>query len=162
MNAAKQWLLVGGIMLVLLGMGHGLWYALFAEHQALDGIGASLSAGFAASAERDAARSEQALRQYRQRKYVYDRQVDAHGHWIGLGLLLMVLAFGFNRVGFSERTKRLLAGALFVGVLLFPLGVLLQTQSHGPLPQALAVLGSGLTIASLAAITIGFARAQTA
>jgi hypothetical protein len=56
--------------------------------------------------------------------------------------------------------KLLLAAGLLSGALLFPFGVLLQTFSHGAGPRALAVGGSALVIASLAGMTIGFARAQ--
>src|SRR5260221_12057103 len=103
--SARQLLLFGGIALAILGMSYGLWYAVFAEHQALDGIGHSLSSGFQAAAERNSATAESSLLQYRQAKYVYDRQVDVHGHWIGLAMLLMVLAVGFGHVGRQEKIK---------------------------------------------------------
>ena len=93
--------------------------------------------------ERNSAAAENSLLPYRQAKYAYDRQVDVHGHWIGLAMLLIVLAIGFDHVGFSEKSKLLLAWALFLGSALFPLGVLMQTWSHGPLPRAIAILGSG-------------------
>lgn len=158
MTGSRRVLLIGGITLTLLGMAHGLWYAVFAEHQALEGMGGSLSAGFSAAANRDNAHSEQAMQQYRQTKYVYDREVDAHGHWIGLGLLLMVLAISIDRANCSERSRLLLAWGMGIGSLLFPLGVLLQTANRGFTPQGIAVTGSGLVIAALAGITIAFAR----
>jgi hypothetical protein len=46
MNGARRLLILGGIALALWGMSYGLWYAVFAEHQALDGIGISLATGF--------------------------------------------------------------------------------------------------------------------
>src|SRR5215475_5518423 len=99
---AQQLLLFGGLALAILGMSYGLWYAVFAEHQALDGIGHSLSSGFQAAAQRNSGAADQALLEYRQAKYVYDRQVDVHGHWIGLAMLLIVLAIGLDHVKFSE------------------------------------------------------------
>ncbi len=160
--SARKLLLLGGIALAILGMSYGLWYAVFAEHQALDGIGHSLSAAFQAAAERNPAEAENSLLQYRQAKYAYDRQVDVHGHWIGLAMLLIVLAVGFDHVGFSEKSKLLLAWALFVGSVFFPLGVLLQTWSHGTLPKAITILGSALVIAALAGVVLGFLRRQDA
>jgi hypothetical protein len=160
--SARQLLLFGGIALASLGMGYGLWYAVFAEHQALNAIGHSLSSGFKAAAERNSAAAENSLLQYRQAKYVYDRQVDVHGHWIGLAMLLMVLAIGFDHVGFSEKIKLLLALALFLGSALFPLGVLMQTWSHGPVPRTVAILGSALVTAALAGMVLGFMRRQNA
>ena len=155
---ARQLLLFGGISLAIVGMTYGLWYAVFAEHQALDGIGRSLSSGFQAAAQRESAAADQALLEYRQAKYAYDRQVDVHGHWIGLAMLLMLLAIAFDRVGFSAAWKLRLAWLLFVGSLLFPLGVLMQTHSHGPVPRAVAIFGSGLVITSLAIIVVGIFR----
>jgi hypothetical protein len=160
--SARQLLLFGGIALAILGMSYGLWYAVFAEHQALDGIGHSLASGFQAAAEKNAAARENSLLQYRQAKYAYDRQVDVHGHWIGLGMLLIVLAIAFDHVGFPEKPKLLLAWALLLGATLFPLGVLLQTWSHGAVPRAVAILGSALVITALTGVVFGLMRRQAA
>jgi hypothetical protein len=158
MSAARRLLIVVGIGLALLGMAYGVWYAVFAEHQELDGIVKFLTTSFSAAAKRDSARAEVALGEYKEFKYVYDRHVDAHGHWIGLAMVLIVLGIGFDRMRFSEQIKMLLATALVLGSVLFPLGVLLQTLSRGAVPQVLAVGGSALVIASLAGMTVGFAR----
>jgi hypothetical protein len=162
MNAARHLLIVGGIALALLGMGYGLWYAAFAEHQELDGIGESLAMGFSAAAERNPAAAGTALEQYRELKYAYDRHVDVHGHWIGLAMLMIVVGMAYGRVAFGEGAKLLLAWGLLLGSLLFPLGVLLQTFSHGAAPRALAVAGSALVMISLAGMTVGFARQGSA
>jgi hypothetical protein len=58
-------------------------------------------------------------------------------------------------VNFSERWKLLLAAALWMGAVIFPLGVLLQTISHGAVPRAVAIVGSGLVIAGLAGTAAG-------
>src|SRR5712691_5555670 len=155
MSSARRILLTGGIALAVCGMAHGLWYAVFAEHQALDGIGASLSTAFASAAQRDANTAKTALDQYGQTKYVYDRQVDVHSHWIGLAMLLIVAGIGLDRVTFSEHMKRLLSISGLLGSVLFPLGVLLQTVDHGNGPRALAVLGSVLVIFALARFAWG-------
>ena len=160
MSAARRLLILGGIALALLGMSYGMWYAVFAEHQELDGIGKSLATGFSAAGERHPAEAGGALRQYRELKYAYDRHVDVHGHWMGLAMLAILLGIAFERVQFGESMKLLLAVGLLSGALLFPFGVLLQTFSHGAGPRALAVAGSALVIASLAGMTLGFARAQ--
>lgn len=160
--SARRLLLFGGIALAILGMSYGLWYAVFAEHQALDGIGHSLASGFQAAAERNSVAAANSLLQYREAKYAYDRQVDVHGHWIGLAMLLIVLAIAFDHVGHPEKFKLFLAWALLIGAVLFPFGVLLQTWSHGALPRAVAILGSALVIAALAGVVFGFLRRQAA
>src|SRR5215472_19331900 len=157
MSAARRLLIVGGIALALLGMVYGVWYAVFAEHQGLGGIGKSLTMSFSAAAKGDSAAAETALNDYKELKYGYDRRVDAHGHWIGLAMVLVVLGIGLERVSFNENLTMLLTAGLVLGSFLFPLGVLLQTFSHGTAPRAVAVGGSALVIVSLTGITIGFA-----
>jgi hypothetical protein len=155
MSGSRRLLIVGGIALAVWGMSYGLWYAVFAEHQALDGIGASLAGSFAAAADRTPAVMQSSLDRYREAKYVYDRQVDVHGHWIGLAMLLIVLGIGFDRVKFSEGWRLLLALGVFSGSVIFPLGVLLQTTNHGPVPRAVAIVGSALVIAGMLGTAIG-------
>ena len=158
MAGAKRVLLLGGIALTLFGMTYGLWYAVFAEHLALDGMGASLARSFSAAANRNPADVAQAMAEYHAAKYNYDRQVDAHSHWIGLAMVLIVLAIGFDYVSFSEKQKLWLAWCLVAGSVLFPLGVLLQTVDHGAGPKTIAALGSGLVITALAGTVAGFLR----
>jgi len=160
MSASRRLLIVGGIALALLGMTYGVWYAVFAEHQELDGIVKSLTTSFSAASKQDSSAATTALKEYKEVKYSYDRHVDVHGHWIGLAMILIVLGIGLDRVSFGEQPKLILAAALLVGSFLFPLGVLLQTLSRGPVPPVLAVVGSALVIASLAGMTLGFARGQ--
>jgi hypothetical protein len=161
-SSARKVLIVGGIALALVGMAYGLWYAIFAEHQALDNIGSSLAAGFAAAADRNLALAHSSLDRYHEAKYVYDRQVDVHGHWIGLALLLIILGLAFDRVQFSEKLRLFLAWSLLAGSFLFPFGVLLQTQSHGSFPRAIAIAGSALVIAAMSGIVLGLLRRQNA
>jgi hypothetical protein len=160
MSGSRRLLIVGGIALALWGMGYGLWYAVFAEHQALNGIGASLATAFDAAASRNPDAAEIAFRNYKKAKYIYDRQVDVHGHWIGLAMLLIVVGIAFDRVRFSERFKLGLAAALVGGAAIFPFGVLLQTFDHGAIPRGIAILGSGLVIAALLGITLGIAAGE--
>lgn len=162
MNRSQRLLIHGGIALAIWGMSYGLWYAVFAEHQALDSIGSSLATGFSAAAARNPLAAQSSLNQYKEAKYIYDRQVDVHGHWIGFAMLLTILGIGYGRVNFPERIKFLLALGLFLGAVIFPLGVFLQTFSHGDLPRAVAIAGSALVIASLAGIALGLARTQSA
>jgi hypothetical protein len=161
MSGSRRLLIVGGIALALWGMGYGLWYAVFAEHQALNSIGSSLTSAFEASASRNPGAAESAFSNYREAKFVYDRQVDVHGHWIGLAMLLIVIGIAFDRVGFSERAKIALASALVAGAAIFPFGVLLQTFDHGAIPRGIAILGSVLVIVALIGITLGFAGRET-
>ncbi len=157
MTPARRILILGGIALAIIGMCHGTWYAVFAEHQALDRMGGSLASAFTHAANRDSTQAQLALASYREAKYVYDRQVDAHGHWIGLAMLLIVLGIMFDRIAFRENRKTLLAIGLLTGATTFPLSVLLQTLTHGSLPRALSIVSSVLMIGTLAITAFGFA-----
>lgn len=159
MSGSRRVLIIGGVALAIFGMLYGLHYALFIEHQTLDGMGVSLTDGFVAAAQRNPADARAAIAVYGQTKYKYVRQVDAHSHWIGLAMLMIVLGAVFDRVALGEKIRRWLAIALLVGSILFPFGVLVQTATHGGVfASGLAIAGSALVTLSLGVIAIGFAR----
>jgi hypothetical protein len=158
-TGSRKLLIFGGMVLAAFGMVYGLQYAVFVEHQTLDHIGGSLARSFSAAASRNLEHSQAALEQYGETKYDYVRQVDAHSHWIGLAMLIIVLGVVFERVNFSEGIRQLVAFSLLAGSALFPLAVILQTYHHGAVVlRTLAVVGSALVIAALAATAWGFAR----
>jgi hypothetical protein len=162
MTGSRKLLIFGGMTLAALGMLYGLYYAVFVEHQTLDQMGGSLAHAFASAAARDSSQSQMALEAYAGTKYDYVRQVDAHSHWIGLGMLLILLGVLFGRVNFSEAIRQAIAISLLVGSAVFPLAVILQTYQHGALAfQTLAVVGPGLVISGLTAAAWGFARPRT-
>lgn len=159
MTPSRKILILGGLALAALGMLYGLYYAVFVEHQTLDHMGGSLAQSFAAAAQNNSAESAAALQAYGNTKYDYVRQVDIHSHWIGLAMIMVVLGAAFDRVNFTESFRQLLALAMLVGSVLFPLAVLLQTYDHdGVIFKALAVVGSGLVIVGLTATVFGFYR----
>ena len=159
MSRARKLLVFGGLALAAFGMLYGLHYAVFVEHQTLDRMGGSLATAFMHAAERHMPEARNAIDVYGATKYDYVRQVDVHSHWIGLAMLMIVLGAVVDSVAFSERMRLLVALVLLIGSVMFPLGVILQTASHGGmLASALAVLGSALVIVALAAVAVGFAR----
>jgi hypothetical protein len=162
LSAPRKLLLVSGLALAVWGMGYGLCYALFAEHQALEEMGASLASAFSLAAERRMPEAHAALDTFAHTQFNYVRHVDVHSHWTSLAMLLIVFGAIFDRVGFDERKRFYLATMLVVGTVSFPLGVILQTTNRGPIPKAIAVLGSGLVILALAAVALGFARGSGA
>jgi hypothetical protein len=159
MSPARRLLLAGGVLLALCGMLYGLHYAVFVEHQTLDRMGGSLSHAFVSTAGRNTVEAHAAVDAYAATKYDYVRQVDIHSHWIGLGMLLLVLGVAFDDVAFPESTRTWIAVMLLTGSFLFPLGVLLQTVSHSAsYASALAIFGSATVTIALAAVIWGFSR----
>ncbi len=158
MSPSRKTLILAGLLLTLWGMSYGLYYALFDEHQTLERIGERLATGFARAAERNLPQAHVALNEYAAANFEYVREVDAHSHWSGLALLLILLGLMFDQVAFSERVRVALALLLVTGSFAFPLGVILQTVDAGAAPRAIAVIASGLLIAGLGGVAFGFAR----
>jgi hypothetical protein len=162
MTGSSRLLIIGGLALAAFGMLYGLHFAVFVEHQTLDQLGGSLTQAFQHAADRHPAQSQAALDAYRETKYDYVRQVDAHSHWIGLAMLMIVLGVLFERVNFSEGARQSIALSLLVGSAVFPLSVILQTYHHDAMVlKTLAVASSGLIIVGMAATAWGFARPRT-
>jgi hypothetical protein len=159
MTGSQRLLIFGGLALAAFGMLYGLHYAILVEHQTLDRLGGSLGQSFSQAAARHPALSQAALKEYGETKYDYVRQVDAHSHWIGLAMIMIVLGAVFGRVNFTERTRQAIALALLVGSTVFPLSVILQTYHHSaPALKGLAVVSSGLVIVALAGTAWGLSR----
>ena len=157
--SASKLLIFGGLILAAFGMLYGLHYALFVEHQTLDRMGGSLATAFVDAAERNLPAAQLAIDNYAKTKYDYVRQVDAHSHWIGLAMLMIIFGAVLDRTGFTERTRFIIAIALALGSFGFPGAVILQTVNHGSLfSSALAVVGSALVIGAMLAAAVGFAR----
>ena len=106
MSSGRKLLLAGGLVLALVGMAYGLWYAVFLEHQTLDAIGGSLTSAFVHGARGDRTSAMWAIDEYAASAYVYVRRVDAHSHWIGLAMLLLMVGVAFDHI------KRILADLL--------------------------------------------------
>ena len=161
MSVGRRVLVIGGLVLAALGMLYGLHYAIFVEHQTLDRMGGSLAQAFLSAAQRNPIEAHAAINAYASTKYDYVRQVDVHSHWIGLAMILIVLGMVFDHVAFGARAKIWIAVALVAGSFVFPLGVILQTVSHGAaFASALAILGSATVTIALGAVVWGFARSN--
>jgi hypothetical protein len=162
MSSARKLLLGGGIGLAALGMLYGLHYAIFVEHQTLDRMGGSLAQAFLSAAQRNTIEAHGAIDAYASTKYDYVRQVDVHSHWIGLGMVLIVLGVVLDNVAFGPQARMWIAVALVAGSFVFPLGVILQTLTHGAaLASAFAILGSAAVTSALGAVVWGLARSST-
>jgi hypothetical protein len=158
-SSSRMMLLWGGLALGLVGMLWGLYYALFLEHQMLNRMAGSLVAGFVAASDKNIAQAHRFIHAYASQKYDYVSQVDAHSHWIGLAMLMILLGVALDRVAFSEGMRRGLAIALVLGSVLFPAAVLVETARFGAVVgPVLAIAGSALVTLALGGIAVGFVR----
>src|SRR5207249_3144079 len=113
------------------------------------------------AAQRNTVDAHGAIDAYALTKYDYVRQVDVHSHWIGLGMVLIVLGVVLEHVAFSSQVRMWIAAALVAGSFVFPLGVILQTVTHGAAwASGLAILGSATVTIALGALVWGFARSS--
>jgi hypothetical protein len=160
MSPARKLLLCSAFALALWGMCFGFWYAVWVEHQTLDSLGTHLANAFMRAAARDLPAAHASLAFYSATEFVYVRHVDVHSHWIGLAMLLFVMGIGFDRLAIERRQQSYLALALCAGSAMFPLGVMLQTVTRGPLPDVLAISGAVAIIGALALVSLGFVRAS--
>ena len=46
MSQSRKLLVIAGLLLAVIGMIYGLWYAVFDEHQTLESMGSALADGF--------------------------------------------------------------------------------------------------------------------
>src|SRR4030095_9927227 len=77
---SSRLLVVSGAALAIWGMGFGLYYAVFSEHQALNKIGGALAASFVAGAQGDLIAAHDSLQTYADTQFNYVRSVDVHSH----------------------------------------------------------------------------------
>jgi hypothetical protein len=156
-STPAQWLLAGGLGLILAGFLHGAYYAgvdLY-RHETEDyTILAQMSSGAAA---RNSAQINQALTAYGQLQGDKAVKIAAHAHIIEFGLLAMLLAFFQPYVQLREVWKRRWAGVLLSGSFLLPICVLMEMK-YGLLAGGIADLGGLLVILALLAMWIGILR----
>lgn len=156
-STPAQWLLAGGIILILAGFIHGAYYAGFDLYRHETADYTLLSQMSNAAATRSSAQLDQALAGYGQLQGDKAVKIAAHAHVIEFGLLAMLLAFFQPYVQLHERWKRRWAAVLLSGSLLLPVCVQLETN-FGLLAGGAADFGGFLVILALLAMWIGMLR----
>lgn len=156
-SAATRALLAGGLVLVLAGFLHGIYYAGadLDRHEAADYD--ILTQVSSAAAERNAAQVNQSLHQYGQLQGAKAVNIAAHAHFAEFGLLAMLLGFFQPYVSLRDVWKRRWAGVLLFGSALLPVCVLLEPK-FGLLAGGFADLGGVLVIVAGFAMWIGILR----
>jgi len=156
-GACGRMLFGGGVLLVLLGMAHGAYYAgvhLY-EHEARDyGILAKIAGGAELGARGTV---DGAVGEYGQLQGDKAVNIAAHAHAIEFGMLAMMLAFFQPYVSLREEWKRRWAAVLLVGSAVLPVCVLLEMQ-FGLVAGGLADFGGLLVILALLAMWVGILR----
>lgn len=149
MTKAQRILIATGMCLIGITMAFGVIYAIFDEHQTLQGMGVLLATGFVEAAQGNMEAAHTALENFGTLNKEYRNEIHSHGHWGMLSLLLIILGLVYNRLGLSPQRGLQLAWLLALSALLFPLGVLFQVWS------ITAELGKLLTIPSSLGMILG-------
>jgi hypothetical protein len=150
---AGQRLLAGGLVLVVLGFGHGAYYAAtdLYRHEAQDYQ--ILSRMVAGSASQDAVLVDAALAEYAELQGDKAVKIAAHAHIIEFGLL----AFFQPCVNLSEKWKLRWVVVLLAGSVLLPVCVLFELR-FGLFAGGLADVGGLMVIVALVAMWSGIVR----
>jgi hypothetical protein len=154
---AGDYLLSGGLVLVLFGFAYGAYYAAsdLYRHEAQDN--ALLSNVLTASISRDSSSLDLALANYGMLQGDKAVKIAAHAHIIEFGMLAMILSIFQPYVRFSDKWIRRWAWTLLIGSLILPVCVFFEIK-FGLFAGALADFGGLLVIVALIAMWIGIAR----
>jgi hypothetical protein len=155
-NAATR-LLAGGVILILLGFGHGAYYAASDLYRHEDQDYSILSSMATAAAVQNVDQVDRSLTEYGQLQADKAVKIAAHAHIIEFGLLAMILGFFQPYVNLSERWKQRCIWTLLLGSTLLPICVLLELQ-FGLLAGGIADTGGLLVIVALSGMWIGIVR----
>ena len=155
MTSANKTYIVGGLLLVLIGLIFGVYYAIFDEHQTLVAMGMAFAQSFFEAAAGNETGVSESIEVFRANSFEYVREVSFHAHIIELGTLALIIPLFAHRIGWSDGRKLLIARLFIIGSLVFTVAVLAQTVALGPLTQGLAVMGSGLVIACVGILVLG-------
>ena len=156
-GAAGRVLFVGGVLLVLLGMAHGAYYAgmhLY-EHESRDYLLLTKMSSGAAAGKRGVV--DEALAGYVQLQGEKAVNIAAHAHAIEFGLLAMMLAFFQPFVRLRGEWKRRWVWVLLAGSAILPVFVLLE-MNYGLIAGGVADFGGLLVIVALLAMWMGVWR----
>jgi hypothetical protein len=156
-SPTSRLLLGGGLLLVLAGFLHGLFYAAtnLYRHEATDYNILSRMSSAAAAQQRSEV--DRALQEYGNLQGERAVNIAAHAHFAEFGLLAMLLAFFQPYVGLKEVWRRRWAGVLLVGSAILPICVLMELK-FGLLAGGLADFGGLLVIVGGLAMWIGILR----
>jgi hypothetical protein len=151
----RRVLAIGALGLMLLGFVLGSWHGARVDSRTLLVLREAYAPAFAAQVRGETGLARAALARAQEANLEHTRVIGAHTHVIKLATVLLVIALSWPVLAGSERRKRLLAGALVAGAVLFPVGLLLQAFHPGVITRAVTALGAGLALVSFAAFAAG-------
>lgn len=155
--ASARFLVKSGLLLILVGMTFGLYYAwqLVSEDEPAVYESVNRAAAELAAADIEAALAETARFKRTQSKIAIT--AAAHSHAVEFGFLMLLLAFIQRFVMLADAWRLRWARVLAVGAWLLPVCVLLATR-YGLRAAAFSDLFGGFVLVGLAAMGFGLIR----
>lgn len=154
---ASRYLAKSGLVLIVLGMAFGLYYAWQLVNVDEPAVYAALEGATTRLAEADVAGATEEIRQFKRMQSKIAITAAAHSHAIEFGFLMLLLAFVQRFVMLSEPWRLRWARTVSVGAFALPVCVYLATM-YGLRAAAFADLFGGVALLGLSAMTFGMIR----
>lgn len=154
---ASRYLAKSGLLLVVLGMAFGLYYAWQLVSFDEPAVYAAVEEAAARLAEADVAGATDEIRQFKRMQSKIAITAAAHSHAIEFGFLMLLLAFVQRFVMLSELWRLRWARVVSVGAFALPVCVYLATM-YGLRAAAFSDFFGGVVLLGLSAMTFGMIR----
>lgn len=155
--AASRWLVKSGLLLTVLGMAFGLFYAWQLVSADEPAVYDSIEAAAASVAAGDVAAAKAEIAQFKRMQSKIAITAAAHSHAIEFGFLMLLLAFVQRYVMLSEHWRLRWARTVSVGAFALPVCVYLATL-YGLAAAAFSDLFGGVVLLGLSAMAYGVVR----
>jgi hypothetical protein len=155
--SASRYLVKSGLLLVVLGMIFGLYYAWQLVSVDEPGVYAAVEGAASRLADADSAEASDEIRQFKRMQSRIAITAAAHSHAIEFGFLMLLLAFVQRFIMLSEVWRLRWARTVSVGAFALPVCVYLATM-YGLRAAAFSDLFGGIVLLGLSAMIFGMIR----
>lgn len=156
-SGASRWLVKSGLLLTVLGMAFGLYYAWELVSADEPGVYDSIEAAAASVAAEDMTAAKAEIMQFKRMQSKIAITAAAHSHAIEFGFLMLLLAFVQRYVMLSESWRLRWARTVSVGAFALPACVYLATV-YGLPAAAFSDLFGAVVLLGLSAMAYGIVR----
>ncbi|MEJ8569681.1 hypothetical protein [Elongatibacter sediminis] len=156
-SPASRFLVKGGLLLVLLGMVFGLYYAWELVSADEPGVYAAVQGAATATASGDVGLAGEQIQMFKRMQSKIAITAAAHSHAVEFGFLMLLLAFVQRFVMLSDPWRLRWARGFAIGAFALPVCVFLATK-YGLRAAAFSDLFGSIALVSLTAMLFGMIR----
>lgn len=159
MSEPSRWLLLAALALMLASSLYGALHGRAHGDAARLVLREQYAPAFLAAAAGEPVRARGLLAVGQARQVAVGRAISVHAHLGKLGVLLLLAGLVLPATAWGGMARRVLAGGLLAGAVLYPLGIHLQIGAGDvAVPRAVAAGGALLVLAGTALVAIGLFR----